>query len=890
MIFRCRIYWSVFLQWIFTGCALSDWPSTNSSPIQLLGLFSDSPNASQTTISTVQSRAMFKAAVSLANWYNITIGGHSIGWRSIQTGGDPMRALKNSCLMVSSSNIVGIVGPGLSREANIMAPFAETLGIPLISYGATDPDLSDRNVYPAFLRTIPSDDAAVMAIVQLFQKYNWTSCVLIYQNDAFGSGGARLIADAFYQNSFTVTDEIIFDITKRTVRDDLKNLLLSSSSRIVLVWAQTIYTELLLHSALRNDVLGPQFTWILSSNIRLDGFDVASYNQLIGLLTVKAAVGGAVNAAFNDTLLSAAYELWKQYEPESFPGPDNVDYYALFAFDAAWLLIETLHEFCPTINHASSPCISLVNTSVCFDRQLLNSTFLFDIIHNHAFLGVSGWVEFSSNKTDRINGTYYIAQNVQQPSKNLKYFPVAAWSAENGWFSYALTSAIVWPGSTLTPPKGYAEVSGTVLRIAVVEAEPYTLITNVTNELGQTTTKLVGYMPDLIELLRSQMRFIPNITLVSLNQSYNELIDGLLDDQYDVVVADITITAARREKVAFSSSIFDNSLRVIVRDSPGTNVNLLSYLKPFSWKLWLAFLFTTIYAGFLICIFERSGHEMLQNRSICSVIALSMWYSIGTMLGYGADYDVKTAPGRLLTVGLYILCLVLVAAYTANLASDLTISKTNYLISGIDDIKNGKVASNRIGIRVDSSIEEYYLREISNNAHDFFPLYSGLDMYNDLLNDIIDVSIMDAGVVEYATSSIYCNLTLVGTDFDRSAFGIAFRKKWQYAQQLDVSLLLVRESGALDNLKSKWFQSGRCGASSVVPTAMTIESMAGLFLTFGIISILAVLLFLWRKTFFLKDHLLPLMRSKGLLRKEKLFWVNPTKQSRAKRAPDSQDP
>lgn len=209
----------------------------------------------------------------------------------------------------------------------------------------------------------------------------------------------------------------------------------------------------------------------------------------------------------------------------------------------------------------------------------------------------------------------------------------------------------------------------------------------------------------------------------------------------------------------------------------------------------------------------------------------------------------RTASGRLLTVGLYILCLVLVAAYTANLASDLTVSKTNYLISGIDDIKNGKVQPNRIGIRIDSSIEEYYLREISNGARNFFPLYSGWDMYNDLLNGIIDVSIMDSGELEYATSSIYCSLTLVGTDFDRSGFGIAFRKKWQYAQQLDVSLLSLRESGALDDFKAKWFRSG-----------------------------FVVLLFLWTKLILLKDHLLLTVRSKGLLRKEKIFWVNPTKQ------------
>jgi hypothetical protein len=65
----------------------------------------------------------------------MTIGGKFIGWQSVQTGGDVIDALKSTCLAVSTSNIVGIVGPGYSRESLVIAPFAKTIGIPVISYG-----------------------------------------------------------------------------------------------------------------------------------------------------------------------------------------------------------------------------------------------------------------------------------------------------------------------------------------------------------------------------------------------------------------------------------------------------------------------------------------------------------------------------------------------------------------------------------------------------------------------------------------------------------------------------------------------------------------------------------------------------------------------------------
>ena len=827
----------------------------------------------------VHSCAIFKAAVLLAHRYNITIGGQTIGWKTVETGGNIVNAFKSSCVMVSTSNIVGIVGPGLSRECPIITTLASAINIPVISYSATNPDLSVRSDYPTFFRTVPSDAAAVSAIATLFMDYNWTSCIIIYQNDAFGSGGAKAVDEVFYKNGWTVTDTIIFDITTKTIRGDLKSLLLDSSSRIVIVWGMSEYAELILNAALQSDVLGPQFLWILSNSISLDGFNSTSYNQLIGLLTIRAVVGNIADSPVNKTLLSDAYKLWQEYEPESFPGSGNVDYFALFTFDATWTLILALQELCSNTENASLPCVSIVSSSSCFDRHFLGSSSVFDIIRNHSFLGVSGWVEFGSATTNRINGTYYIAQNVQLLSKSLRNAPVAVWSDLNGWSLYNTGSVIVWPGNTLTLPTSYSKIVGTIVNIATVESGPFIWPTYVADQSGVLQKKYVGYIPDLIDRLSTKMGFIPNITVFPETQSYNGLVDFLAQDQFDMVVADLTITAKRREKVTFSTPIFDNSLRIIVRKSLDKDMDLLAYLRPFSSKLWVAVLFTAIYASLLISCFERHANEELQNRSISSLIGLGMWYSVGNIFGYGVEWQVKTAAGRLLTMGLFILSIVLVAAYTANLASDLTLAKSKELLSGVDDLKNGKIPSNRVGIRVGSSIEEYYLREVSSGVRNYLPLNSMNDIYSNLFNGRIDVSIWDSGISEYATSNLYCNLTLVGADFDRSSFGIAYQKHWLYGQQLDTSILSLRESGTLENLRITWFQGRNCDTSFDMSTAMTLESMAGLLLTFGVLSVLAILTFLWTRRAVLKKYLFIIRRSKELLDKEKIFKGRPSRKS-----------
>ncbi|UJR20065.1 hypothetical protein I4U23_023198 [Adineta vaga] len=522
---------------------------------------------------------MFYSAILLSQQYGITIGGEYLGWRTVVTTGSPMNALRTTCEAVSTSNIVGIIGPSSSREAHVLAPFTEDIDIPIISYAATDPELSDRKTFSTFYRTVPSDTDAALAMAKLFLRFNWATCIIIYQNDAFGSGGAKAISETFTQNKIIITEMIVFDMVTLTIRGDLKSILTRSLTRTVVLWADSNYATLILHNALQLDVVGPQFTWILGSDVPLTAFDDKWHDKLIGMLTIGPVVGNVANAPINRTLLNDAYDIWQKYEPESFPGPNNVDNYALFAFDATWALIQSFAQLCSSKDLSS--CISFTNTSFCFDRRALNIHSIFDIINTNIFLGVSGPVQFYANETNRLNGTYYIVQNAQHFSGSSNYVPVLVSSDSADWTLHAQTNTIIWPGQTLTSPSGYAAINGVTLRIAVIETAPFTMVREIRDAFGKTTTKLVGYVPDLIERLREKMGFIANITVLPTSQAYNELADAVANNVYDMVVGDVTIMASRREKAAFSEAIFDNSLRIIVRHKAQEFIPRFAFLRPF---------------------------------------------------------------------------------------------------------------------------------------------------------------------------------------------------------------------------------------------------------------------------------------------------------------------
>ncbi|UJR13333.1 hypothetical protein I4U23_000351 [Adineta vaga] len=849
------------------------WPQSNSSNIQLLGLFSDSPNASEAeiTLLSVHSRAMFQAAMVLAQRYNITVDKQLIGWQTTQTRSNAIYALSSVCQGVSISNTIGIVGPELSSEAHTIGAFAKTIGIPVISYSATDPTLSDRIIYPTFHRTVPSDTTIALAIVQLFVRFGWTSCIIIYQNDAFGSNGADVISDAFNENNLSVVQTLVFDIATQQIRGNLKDILTSSPSRIVLLWAVSSHTSLILQNALDNNLLGPQFLWILSSPIVLNTFNQTFHPNLIGILTVEPAVGTMVDASVNTTLLNSAYDIWQQYEPETFPGAANVDNYALFAFDAAWSLIQSLQNYCSSLTNisSSSSCLPVITSTFCFDYRFVNPDGFLSTIDATSFLGVSGLVRYSNKVTNRIDGNFFMIRNIQPSSDGIDYISVLKWVDTTGWKTYTKTNAIVWPNNTLIPPTGFPKLSGVKLRIGVIRSPPFLMMKNLIDASGKNVIQMVGFIPDLIDRLQSTTGLIPEIILAPLNQTYGGMIQAVINDVYDIVVGDVTVTAARREIVDFSTTIYDNTFSVIVRQTSSVELDYFSYLRPFSLNLWLTLLVACIYAAVLFWILERKVNDALRDKSILSSISLSIWYSLGTVFGYGVEFAVQTAAGRLLTLGLYMLSMILVATYTANLASDLTLLKSKGIISGIDDVKNGKVPFSRVGILVNSSFEDYFLREVSSGSRNYYPIKTQDEIYTSLFYNYIDASIMDTGLLQYATNTLYCNLSLAGTTFNPNSYAIVIPKQWLYTRTLDVSILSLKEFGVLDELKTKWFAGSTCSdsSSSNESTGISIETVCGLFLTFAIISILSLLLFVWTKRLSLKDHLLQVTHRKNLERK-----------------------
>jgi ionotropic glutamate receptor len=408
----------------------------------------------------------------------------------------------------------------------------------------------------------------------------------------------------------------------------------------------------------------------------------------------------------------------------------------------------------------------------------------------------------------------------------------------------------------------------------VIEAPPFVIVRNISTH-GQSSNNpkqvnfpsaplrtrnadivIYGFIADLIRELQTQMHFNYTIDLANLTTSYHSLVASVAKDnrQYDIALSDIRITSGRLLLVDFSTPFHENNLQIITRKNPySSSFSLFSCFNPFTWDVWAVIFAVIIFSSCIIYFFERENIETENGESGIRSIFIGICKIFGSVIIMTDNITLRKNASRVIVLGLYGLYIILVATYTANLSSFLTLNRVQPSISGIDDIKNGRLAFSRIGIVTNSAVSDYYLQNISSM---YYPLSSAEEIYSRLLDYTIDASIWDSYILEYAVSNYYCDkLSVVGVGFLKSSYGIVLAKNWPYKKDFDVHIMAIRESETLEDLENRWLGHQKCSSSSSSgkpnpagdPNNKTfpLDSMGGLFLIFLILSVIAFILYLW---------------------------------------------
>ncbi|VDK42958.1 unnamed protein product [Anisakis simplex] len=394
-------------------------------------------------------------------------------------------------------------------------------------------------------------------------------------------------------------------------------------------------------------------------------------------------------------------------------------------------------------------------------------------------------------------------------------------------------------------------------RVTTIMERPYVMLKKNFYELNENS-RLEGFCIDLLAQLSRDLGFTYTIRLVK-DRSYGNDIHGngtwdgmvgeILRGEADMAVAPLTVNFKRAEVVDFTKPFLSFGISILFKIPADNQPDVFSSLNPLPLQIWICILVAifgltlgmytvahlTPYEWNLnfSCCTAHQPHPAAQFSSSTSPVQLSnnysfwntLWYVMSTMLKGGCDFGPRAVSTRLLGGVWWVFTLVIVSAYTANLAAVLTVSRPFIPIKNLDDLANQSAISYGI-IRGGSTMQFFQDRDVflTNNAE-------GVEK---ALNENY-AFLMESISLEYEVQQ-NCNLTQIGGVLGSKGYGIALGKKSEWTDRISRQILLYAKRGVIEMKKTKWWRSrgAPCsGANSAMPQhrfALSMHNVAGLFI------------------------------------------------------------
>ncbi len=274
------------------------------------------------------------------------------------------------------------------------------------------------------------------------------------------------------------------------------------------------------------------------------------------------------------------------------------------------------------------------------------------------------------------------------------------------------------------------------------------------------------------------------------------------NNNVDLAIGGITITADREKVMDFSSPTFNAGLGILVKKNviPQAIAPLI-IRRLVTWEiaqllLWLfGFL---LFVGLLLWLVERGSNLIRKNFKDGYPDAVWCAWMIKTTIGFGDIYP-KRIAGRIITLPIFFIGVVLLSIIIAPINAAFIVRDIEVLDSKIAspiDLRDKTVAT-KAGTYSVEILKKYDVFIIGVPSIE--------EAYELLRNDEVDAVVYDLpGLMYYEKNN--SDLTLVGKGFAKNHYGFAFPEDSPLLERVNHSLLELKEDGVYTDIYLKWFQ------------------------------------------------------------------------------------
>ncbi|KAG2655520.1 hypothetical protein PVAP13_1KG018500 [Panicum virgatum] len=574
-------------------------------------------------------------------------------------------------LQFMETDAIAIIGPQCSTIAHIISYVANELQVPLMSF-ASDATLSSIQ-FPFFVRTMPSDLYEMAAVAAVVDYYQWKIVTAIYIDDDYGRNGIAALDDELTARRCKISYKVGFPSNAK--RSDLLNLLVTVSnmeSRVIILHTGAEPGLKLLALANGLNMMGNGYVWIatdwLSSYLDANSSVRAeTINDMQGVLTVRPHIP---KSKMKSNLMSKWNSLSKKYNHSDL----RLSAYGFYVYDSVWAVARALDSF-----FDDGGRISFKNDSRLRDETggslHLEAMSVFDMgkklldkIRQANFTGASGQVQFNA-QGELIHPAYDIISIIGNGVRTIGF-----------WSNYTRLLSTVLPEDLyLKPPN-----------TSLANQHLYDVIWP-----GETAQK-----PRVTYRFRA-------FGTGTANPHYDQLIQKVVDNEFDAAIGDIAITMNRTQTLDFTQPFIESGL-VILAPVKKHITNSWAFLQPFTLGMWCVTGLSFLVVGAVIWVLEHRINDDFRGSPRQQLITI-VWFSFSTLF-FAHRENTMSALGRgVLIIWLFVV-LIIQSSYTASLTSILTVQQLDTSIRGLDDLKNSDYT---IGFQVGSFAEEYMVKELN---------------------------------------------------------------------------------------------------------------------------------------------------------------------------------
>uniref|UniRef100_A0A8D2M875 Ionotropic glutamate receptor C-terminal domain-containing protein n=1 Tax=Zonotrichia albicollis TaxID=44394 RepID=A0A8D2M875_ZONAL len=305
----------------------------------------------------------------------------------------------------------------------------------------------------------------------------------------------------------------------------------------------------------------------------------------------------------------------------------------------------------------------------------------------------------------------------------------------------------------------------------------------------------------------------------------------------DIAVAPLTVTSAREEVVSFTTPFLQTGIGILLRkDTASQDMSFFHFLSPFSKETWTALLFAyllTCFCLFLVARLSPCEWNEPKNEENHFTFLNSLWFGAGALALQGATPRPQALSVRVIAVVWWLFTLALLAAYIANFTALLSSGSEQLPIQTFEDLV--KQRNLEFGT-LEGSSTFYYFKNSKNPIHQMIYEYMEkrrehvlVKTYQEAVQRVMDSNYAFIGesISQDLAAARHCNLIRAPEVIGARGFGIATTQASPWTKPLSIAVLKLRESGDLDYLRNKWWESSClrqsrdapwCSCSPALPT------------------------------------------------------------------------